>query len=290
MINSILRFLRQPYPEPLRSKRSWLLIASISFTVFLILFLFQPFGLYLFKSELKTLYLAGYGLITGATLIFYMHILPVLFPKLFSYKNWKVWKQVAWLSLLVLTIGFGNLTYTSWFVVQIEINWKSALVFEGFTFAVAIIPIFLTVFLNYIRLLKRNLMVANEIQGGLKTKIKEEQNNQDQILISGNNKNEEVSLVPENFYYAKSDGNYVHVAYLNEDKIKQEMLRLTLSGLLEYFTNFDKIVRCHRAYVVNCDLVENVEGNAQGLRLKLKNMESVVPVSRNYVSGIKSIT
>ena len=42
--------------------------------------------------------------------------------------------------------------------------------------------------------------------------------------------------------------------------------------------------RCHRAYIVNLDKIEQVEGNAQGYKLKLQGTEDLIPVSRNLNS------
>ena len=39
--------------------------------------------------------------------------------------------------------------------------------------------------------------------------------------------------------------------------------------------------RCHRAYIINLDKVEHVEGNAQGYKVRLINTEESIPVSRN---------
>ena len=43
----------------------------------------------------------------------------------------------------------------------------------------------------------------------------------------------------------------------------------------------DIFFRCHRAYIINLDKVEQVEGNAQGYKLKVRGTEERVPVSRS---------
>lgn len=289
MIRSLIKFLNQPYPEPLRTRRSWILILGISLIVFFVLSLFQPFGLYEFQNSFKLLYIAGYAFITGAVLIVFLQILPVLLPVSFSEKNWKVRKHIIWLLALVLTIGVGNLIYTSWFIVHIQINWNSILIFEGFTFAVAIIPIVLTVTLTYIRHLKRNLKAADDISGILSASDDKNEDDHEAVIIEGNNKNEKILVKPSAFYFAKSGGNYLHVYYRQNGEQRQDIIRLTLNSLKGVFEKYDFIVQCHRAYLVNTKEIDRVDGNAQGLRLKLKNVEGEVLVSRNYVGKIKSL-
>jgi hypothetical protein len=289
MIRSLINFLNQPYPEPLRTKRSWILILGISLIVFFVLALFQPFGLYYLESKSKLLYFSGYSLVTGAALIVYLQILPLLFPKVFSEKGWKVWKHIFWLLALVLTIGVGNMLYTSRLIVQININWYSVLVFEGFTFAVAIIPILLTVSLSYIRHLKRNLKAVDDISGAINIKVKKDEEAEESVFIEGNNRNEKIAVKPSEFYYAKSEGNYLQVFYSQNGEKRQDMIRLTLNNLIDIFEKYDFIMRCHRAFVVNTKEIKSVDGNAQGLRLKLKNVEGEVLVSRNYVSKIREL-
>ncbi|PLX23727.1 MAG: hypothetical protein C0599_03945, partial [Salinivirgaceae bacterium] len=143
--------------------------------------------------------------------------------------------------------------------------------------------------LSYIRHLKRNLKAAGEISENLNGNSENNINQEEAILIEGNNKNEKISISPSAFYFAKSDGNYLQVYYEQNGEQRQDMIRLTLSNLISVFDKYDFIMQCHRAYVVNTKKIKGVDGNAQGLRLKLENVNSEVLVSRNYVSKIRDL-
>jgi DNA-binding LytR/AlgR family response regulator len=72
----------------------------------------------------------------------------------------------------------------------------------------------------------------------------------------------------------------------SDDKIKNTLIRNTVTKIIEYLDS-DKIIRCHRAYIINLDFVKRIEGNAQGLKLNLSNSENVIPVSRKYVDVVR---
>jgi len=79
--------------------------------------------------------------------------------------------------------------------------------------------------------------------------------------------------------------NYV---VINDITLSKQTFRSTLSKLADELLVYN-IVRCHRSYLVNINAIKSVSGNAQGLKLQLKNTEQIIPVSRKYISKIKTI-
>jgi DNA-binding LytR/AlgR family response regulator len=59
---------------------------------------------------------------------------------------------------------------------------------------------------------------------------------------------------------------------------------MTMKKAEEALEAWPGFFRCHRAYIVNLDKVQHVEGNAQGYRLRFPDVEEPVPVSRNLNS------
>ena len=53
-----------------------------------------------------------------------------------------------------------------------------------------------------------------------------------------------------------------------------------------FLENESKIIRCHRAYIVNLNLVKHADGNAQGYKLSLPETDFQVPVSRAYIQKV----
>ncbi len=74
---------------------------------------------------------------------------------------------------------------------------------------------------------------------------------------------------PYPYYYKE-----IPVGYLERMTLKD------LENQLEHLPNFCKT---HRSYLVNLGVVEQVNGNAQGLQLVIPGLEFSVPVSRTMI-------
>jgi DNA-binding LytR/AlgR family response regulator len=86
--------------------------------------------------------------------------------------------------------------------------------------------------------------------------------------------------------------NYIMLHYLEGAEYKTQMIRCTITHSLLVFSEPEHsfIVRCHRSYLVNLNAVNEINGNAQGLKLSINKMPSggcSVPVSRSYVGDFK---
>lgn len=107
-----------------------------------------------------------------------------------------------------------------------------------------------------------------------------------QIVLEGTTK-ESVSLMPTDFLFAESEGNYVSVHHIDSGEVKQTMLRTSMKNVVATLCNDSGIMQCHRAYIVNLHHVESVEGRSSGIGLKLHHCDTIVPVSKGYVSEVK---
>lgn len=54
----------------------------------------------------------------------------------------------------------------------------------------------------------------------------------------------------------------------------------------ENLAEFPEFYRCHRTYIVNLQKVKHISGNAQGYKLHLENIDTLIPVSRSLNEGI----
>ena len=65
--------------------------------------------------------------------------------------------------------------------------------------------------------------------------------------------------------------------------------RLTLKDLESALKPFPEIIRTHRSYLVNLNQIMGVVGNAQGYKLKLRDYDGTVPVSRNMIGNFNNV-
>lgn len=275
----MLEKINKPYPFLLNRLYA---IVLIPLFVAVFMLLFQPFGLQSIPSEQKYWILLGYGLVTGIVLIVFLAVLPRLFSGVFSESGWTIWKQFIWILSMVLCIALANYAYSvkiflgGWFGI------KGFLLFAAYTLLVAVIPVTGIILYRNFRLLKNNLasqQLLNDIlmkeKGNVDVPSKEftvESGNQTYAFASG-----EVLFI-------ESDGNYVHIHFVNDGKTEVKMLRNTLKGLEAKLEGLP-FYRTHRAFMVNLEQIAHVSGNSQGLLLELKYESKKVPVSRQQVEG-----
>lgn len=91
-----------------------------------------------------------------------------------------------------------------------------------------------------------------------------------------------ISLKLVDVLYFESTDNYVKIIYLDNDKIKHTLIRITLKALVESLANFP-IYRCHRKYAVNITNVKLLKKGKKNYHIILNdNIETEIPVSKTY--------
>ena len=279
----MLRILIQKYPAPTPVLRN--LIIAILFGLFIGLFLlfFEPFGLNLSTNENKVFQLLFFGFITTAVLLIFLYILPLLFPKIFSDEHWKVKHQIIFYLVILLVIATFNGIYTN-YINSLPFSWSNYWWIISRTFVLGGIPIAFLTLLDYQRKEKLNRNQANVIISNKKGLLN---SNETSHKISTDLKDESFSFNEDDFYYAVAVGNYIDLCLLVENTLKRVTYRLTLSSFEAQLEESSSLIRCHRSYLVNLKKVENISGNAQGLKFKLKNQSELVPVSRKYIPIVR---
>ncbi|NVO19059.1 MAG: LytTR family transcriptional regulator [Bacteroidetes bacterium] len=96
------------------------------------------------------------------------------------------------------------------------------------------------------------------------------------------------SVKMENLLYIEASDNYVSIFYMDKEKITRFMLRNTLKNLEESLKGTD-IIRCHRRFMVNCDLVKVIRREKDGIKLELGIREAQdLPVTKTYLENVMS--
>lgn len=106
------------------------------------------------------------------------------------------------------------------------------------------------------------------------------------IQLSGTT-SDVVTLHVPNLLYVESIGNYVKVLQIHEGKVVSDMLRATSKQVEMQLQQFNVIVRCHRAFLVNLWQVEKVISKAGSMQLLMRHSNDSIPVSRSNISSVK---
>lgn len=283
----MLNYLKRPFPV---RYTPWKVIITASGTIFLLLILFQPFGLSYLKNESdKWMKIIGFTIITAISVSTSTILLPFLFKGYYDIRKWTIGKYLLNTFFIIFFIAIGNFSF-DWITMNHpkEIFWS---VFSSYfisAFIVGLIPSVIITFLTQNYYLRQNLREAEQLNLKLQTfKEKENKDNKTIVTLAGTTK-EAVTLEPQNILYIEANGNYTAIHYLSkQNEIKKILLRTTISLISEKLKEYSIIQRCHRAYLINLTFIMHVEGNMQGFLVKIKHTSNKIPVSRKYTKSIK---
>lgn len=92
----------------------------------------------------------------------------------------------------------------------------------------------------------------------------------------------QLSIAKENLIYIESADNYICIWYLKNDQLKKQLMRITMKDISEQLADTN-IIRCHRSYMVNLDLVKVMRREKENLFLELgvPNVKEI-PISKTY--------
>lgn len=288
----MIEYLKRPSPVLEKLSSRFILVGSVSIFIFLFLWIFQPFGLpdaYKYSAALISL---GYALLTFVVFILMMGFVN---PRLQSYykERFTLGKHIGVILVSITILGLLNGAYASYVLEKSyieDIGIQNAIVNQLFyTYAVALFPTIAV--LVYFELRQRNYYVeqSGQINRSPKDSVVFAQE-AEKIEVVGDSAGEQSSFYASDFLFAKAAGNYVELYYTDNGSVSKEVLRLTLSGLLNQIDKVDaSIFQTHRSYVVNLQAIAKVEGNAQGYTLALLDSDEMVPVSRGKITEFNTV-
>lgn len=279
-------FLNQPFPHDASLKSR--LRTAVGFGVFIFLFLlvFRPFrlGNNGFISLMTSC--AAFGIVTFVSIFVTTYLLELFFPGLFREEDWTTGKQILHVLFVMLIIGTVNFLLLP-LLFNAALSWKNFGLTQLFTFVVGLLPVVIYTLYKQNTWLKQFQQEAAVLQMKLEEKKKVafivpgKTNGQQLITLFGDNQKEKISLPEQELVYLESASNYVKIFFQLNNKLSYSIIRTTMKRMEDSLTEQPVFFRCHRAYLVNLDKIEAVEGNAQGYKLKIMGTEERVPVSRN---------
>ena len=133
------------------------------------------------------------------------------------------------------------------------------------------------------RLLNEQLKKLQTSEQDIQPIQEDDANPASQITLEGNT-NEHVNLEISDLLYIEAVGNYVKVVLLREGEVHTNMLRATMKQMEDQLQAYAIIVRCHRAFMVNLNQVEQISSNSRAMQLVMRHSHDAIPVSRsNYI-------
>lgn len=279
--SNLLHIFSQPYPCEVSRKGKAGLTIGISLFVFLFLFSFTPFGLNQYSIAERLCICFGYGLTCAAAMIINFYGLMPVFPGLFDESTWTVGRQLIWTGWILFSISLLNSIYSAGIGI-ISFSFYYLLISTLQVLLVGIFPVAAVVLLDYLRLYQKHARKAEKLDYHLSQRYTHDNSN---LILVSENDNERLQLRTDELLYITSADNYVAVNYRLNDTIKKTLLRGTLKKIDQQLHHPD-ILRCHRSYIVNLTQLVSITGNARGYLLRLRGIDSGIPVSRTYADEV----
>ena len=281
MIRGLIQWLNQPYyfTSSIRFKLD--ISLKVNIFVFIFLYLFKPFNppsLYFNYLE----YCVSLSFINYLITVVWLFFPETLLGKEFLENNWTI-------KINVFYVAFGLVLSASlcWFYIT-HLNPKFGMdnfsywVFLWYTFLSGFGPITMFIFINEKSSRIRREVRAKELSIALKSHAEVKEDNFK--FISENGK-EEIIIDINKLVYISSEGNYACFHLLNEENlIREQILRTTLTKIEKALSNKKHIIRSHKSFIVNANYVTGFTGNARGYLLKINKLNFDIPVSRKFNS------
>lgn len=244
----------------LSEKREYATGMLIFLCTFLFAFLFEPF--HIDKSEHQY----GYALIcmcfAGNALIAYI-VMHIISSKISIYlsgfvRNILLLLLIGILNFLIRPVIYSNPDNYSW-------NYLAEELIHALLFG--------TLLLLLIHLLL-SVISRKSAEHHVEESINET------LQISTASKTEHLTLDPHSFVYAESEGNYLMVYQICNNKLAKKLVRMTITDFEKIFKDHSSIIRVHRSFIINIRYIRRAEGNTKGYTLTMEQGDTRIPVSR----------
>lgn len=277
----------QKVPKYLLEKRSQIIMV-LFVSIFAVAFIniFQPFGsdTWIDNNKITT---TTYFL--WSTLLVSIGMIVVAISRVIMYNfsrkpshNITILKYIGWvfIELLLLSGAFtllalivkGNLNLTTDDPMEIYVN-----AIKNTIYILFIPYIICILFFSY----QNNKIKLKELMGenlGFKSS--------NLISIRDSRGILQLSVAKENLLYIESADNYICIWYQKGEVLKKKLLRITMKEISEQLAD-TSIVRCHRSYLINLDLVKVMRREKENMFLELgvPNVKEI-PISKTYGEAV----
>ncbi len=270
----MFEFLDKPYPFDNVLNAFFRIGFGTALGLFLFILFFQPFELDNTDVNNYILTIAGFSGITFLLIGVLQIILPWSFPKRLNKKNWDLKREI----IVQLLLWVLNSVAWAFYIVYVA-GVKLSMYLEVKIVLLSLAPPMIILYIKEVRSLRMQV-------DGLKVQQREKR--QENIELVSENRSEKLSLESGELILVKSAENYVEIQYLAGGTGTKKLLRATFKNIEDQLKPFSQMIRCHRTYIINMDHVIKMHREYGRIYLKMNGIEEDVPVSRQYLLGIKN--
>lgn len=262
------------------TKFKWTTAISLSVFLYLFMAVFLPFGVsnYNPNHQYTLNFLGTLGFFALVTFCVAWGNEFIIKP--IAIKTISLLRIVLWSIWLIIVLGVSNYMLYNYLGEWHDFNFTSGIDFSlniGSVFIFPMVGIFFYFRYSSLKLQYEQVLTNRD------TMV----NDKALLLFKGQGNNEQISIVLEDFLYAKAQDNYIELYYVANHTIQKDLLRTTMSSVLDD-VNSKWLARCHRSYMINLFNVRSLKSGTS-TKLYLNHISQPVPVSASFKDGLLEI-
>jgi len=262
-----------------KKRYRWILVILCVFFSIIFVNVFVPFNINHWNNDSgldQFIRLSGFGFIFGVVLIlsqlYIRNIAGVVHFRIITFILWFP-GEVFFLSFFFMCYQIGGEINNEHILKNISDSLK-------YTLPGIIIPYSFSLLFIFLIIHKKELNQLKE------TSSKQTINSE--LLYFPDEKGEiRFSITENKIFYIETADNYVIIHYMNENKIKKQILRNSMKNMELLFTQ-SVLKRCHRSFMINIKKIEFVDYRKNKCQIKLSEIAGFIPVSRKFYPNFKS--
>ncbi len=291
IFNAIVKFVllflnkfKKPYHSSSLSFRGLLHSVAIAVGVFVVLFVFQPFGIKEIEESEKMMILIICGVIAFASMLVCQFVFPFVAKSFYDEHHWNGSKQLIQSLMMSIMISLG----LSYFLASKNVGSVSFPVDGLVLFAFTIIPLVLFIFVQETMHDSKYKRKAENLNSDLKNKSVVNSDNPLKILVFKGN-NEKLSLIPNQLIYAKIDGNTSEFFYQNPFGIDKSVITIDSKEVLNELIGHPQFVKFSENIMLNTNAIQKISGSARGYDIAIARVNELVKVSGKFKKNIEKL-
>nr|WP_314491886.1 LytTR family DNA-binding domain-containing protein [uncultured Chryseobacterium sp.] len=283
-----LMISKVPFPNN-ETFRELLLTSSLAgLSVYILLIIYQPYGTSDFQHSYKYMMLFPYAVISFLS----FSSLALLFSRK---KQWTLAEEICKNFLILLTASVASYFYNALILSRVHLNFENYLYMLGYTAALFLPVIIIFILGRYIHFNRQPKLKTSTVLNQNKSQYIAEEKNLEVLAttssilrITSEYGNYSLEIPETDFIYAEAADNYCIVYFYRNNSPEKEMIRISLSKLLQQVQT-DVIRQTHRSFIVNLSKVIRSKGNSSGYKLSLDNLNNELTISRNFIPAVLPI-
>ena len=271
-------WLARPYPLWQGAWRETRFAVLATLAAAALLHVMQPFGLDALPPSDATALVAQLGAAGLAALLVLRVAALGWLERRWDESRWTAGRQVAWGILEIVVLAGVVVSVLAWNG-HIDFNARRARNLTALAMLLALVPVIVRTAWYERALRTRNARTAAALSPPADAPAAARH------LMA---RDGSVELDAGDLRYVRAEHAFVDVVFVRDGERSHRLLRVAMPDAERQFPA-GSVLRCHASWLVAVDAIAGAQGDAQGLRLVLRDVPETVPVSRTRAPAVKAL-